>query len=312
MFAGLALLMAGCVEKGTGQKPSPETPRARNGTKPTHAFLIASRNASGCLISQKLISDHSKTLAAGDSATAVIERKTAEEDLEVTHDVYLAFPAAAMSKLSGYLVAKVSVAPEKEGGIAKFVLESAQLAEGGGKWTLNIEGSGTGAITVTLLYSTSPSLVKAWFSCPEAGDQQPYELSFIPAFAPEGVDDRTMSQSARDKSAFSYAISENVMSSLVIVDRAVTVLNAITKRFGTRESPYLLQATNLTSASLRSVANTAVGKGRRAQVTVIPDKGAPLLVGDENFDPALRQKIAIRSADGRITGAELRIRVDAL
>ena len=151
------------------------------------------------------------------------------------------------------------------------------------------------------------TLEQAWFSCPESGEREPYALTFIPAFAPEGLDERTMAQSARGKSSFTFEITTNVLRALFPVDQALTVLNEITKRFGTKESRFVLDMAKLTPNALRAA---AAGGKVKTQVAVIPDSGPQLLVGDENFDPTLRQKVAIRTASGSIVGAELRIRVD--
>jgi hypothetical protein len=223
--------------------------------------------------------------------------------------LYLAFPAGPWGA-EGFLVARVSV-ESPDGRPPRLALTQARLAEREGNPFLDIEGSGAGTLRVTYLYSRAPRLAKAWFTCPEAGDLEPYELTFLPAYEFGGLDASTgrmpIAAAAR---AHSFPIPPEVTKGIPRLDRAIRVQEALSKGLATEDGPYTFDRQKLTVQALRELASAAAGANATVHVAVKPDRGDEILAGEAHFDPTLRQKIALRDPDGGLTGAELWIAMD--
>ncbi len=303
----IVLLAVGCSQ----QPPGGETPQSGSPSHaPSHAYLIMTKEASGCLVSQTLLSDLTKKLSANEAAGAVIQPNTAAEDVSEVQEAYLAFPANKMGRLSGYLVFRVSASTDDPETPAKFVLDGARLVESDKKWSLVIEGSGSGNLDVSMMYSVSPVLASGWFSCPDAGIRETHELTFFPAYPIEGVNEAVVQKSTEETNRFSFEITPEVLAATERVDAAATVFLAMADGMKAEESPYVFDGSKLTIEAVRAAATATAGPQRTAQVLIKPDSGQEVLVGEPLFEATIRQKIAIRNADGSMVGGIVHIAIN--
>jgi hypothetical protein len=306
--AALAAFLVGCADDTQG----PQRVRAEgkpDGVAPSHAFLVHTKEASGCLVNQTLVSEIVfEGEARVDIGRARDKNKPVTEDLIETSEAWLAFPATHVGASAGYLVARVRVEPLEPMGMSSFALQDARLQVE--QRAIVLEGTGRGKLHVKLFYSRSPKLERAWFSCAEAGIFEVSELTYMPAHPFEGLEAAEMEQELTEGNRYQFDISQDVATLISALEASVAALDGVLAKLGTSDSRFVFESTDLHAEALREAAQSGAGAGKTVQVAVRPDRGPEILAGEANFDPRVRQKVAIRQQDGSLIGAILLVAAD--
>jgi hypothetical protein len=301
----LAGTLTGCAQVENVTSGS-ITEDAASGIPPYRAFLIQTREGNGCLIGQTLQADLTKQFASAQGGEAVLQPSVPTEDASQEPTVYLVFDAI---EAPGYLIARVALeaAPDRP---RRYTLRKARLLQAEGSGTLILEGEGTGTLRVELLYAATPELAEGWFSCPETGTYDPFQLRFFPAYAPSGMDAATVRQPVDESKRHVVPISRAVVAALPRLAAATEILHAVLHEVGMEENRYILDGRKLSPEALRKIVGNQAAQN--AMVLIKPDRGEEfaVLAGEPNFDPTLRQKVAIRRADGSLLGAEVWVTAD--
>ena len=300
VIAGVVLAMGACQVAALRD--------ASGGISPNKSFIIFSRAAWGCLRGQEITEDVSDKIVGDDTASATIYEIKNPEDVANRYELSLLFPASPLNGLPGYFIFQFwcdTNRPEVKG---FFSLKQAWLDRKGDQYRLSLNLKGNGFIYSRILYSRKPEIRQAWFSCFEAGDPQPYGLTFFSAYPLEGQ----LQGMPRDKLKENWQILElriekATLDEALNIDRSQAFLDLLDQHFAAPGRPLVWLRKNIQPETIRELFKQfeAVGSGEPFQVLLKADDRSKIQVGADNFLPHLRQKLALENADGELTGAQL-------
>jgi hypothetical protein len=282
---------------------------------PAHAVHVAQREAWGCLLAQRVVSDLFRE-GAGQLNPVVLEPRTRAADPVANWDesVRLAFDGILAE---GYLVTRLSFEPksrehlenrENSDGREKprFQLRRAVWEPGVGRPTIVLDVEGSGTLRVEVLYARKVEFVPTWFACPEGAIVDPYPLTFYPAYRPRGVDGAVRRIRLEGSQSVRIPIEKEMFDGLQRLARATGALEGILDELGEEEHRFVIVGERLTTDSLDEAAFRHPG----LRLALKMDDGEEMRIGDPQGDPALRQRITIRRTDGTLRGAVIWMTVD--
>ncbi len=300
VFAGILLVGAGIAQIGC----------ATNDIAPSKALIIFTRASWGCLNGQELKEDVSSNITKDDGNYATVEEIKNPEDVFNRNELYLIFPAAPLNQMAGNFVAEFWCDSDQPETDASFSVEWASLRQKGNEWVLSTKIKGTGFIHVQMLYSRAPEMRQAWFSCPAAGVREPNQLTFFNAYPLDGEFGGVPQQKLSGQwQTLDLTVNPLFLEEAVSVDKCQMFLDSLDKEFAVSGGPLVWDGNRIQVETVRAIANHAAPGGENIfQLLLRADDGTTTQLGADDFVPQVRQKVALKSSDGKLVGAELWLR----
>ncbi len=278
------------------------------------ALIISHSESWGCLNAQQLLEDITAAVAAEDDRFAMIQEIKNREDIVRHNEMYLVFPANQICGLNGYLVLKLGCSSDGPHEQAYFQLEFAKLYQNTDRiWNFSLRGRGNGSLHARLLYSQTPEIRKAMWSCREAGESELAPVTFFNAYPVNGRFDEIPLQLLNDKwQMLELKLHPYFLEGSAHIDRCQGLLYILDGHFAVEGDFLIWKRARISSESLRKIALSAGKSGGKNeyQIMLKIDDRTQINTASYNFSPHIRQKLALRNDDGSLTGAELWLRVD--
>ena len=288
--------------------------QTKNQVALSQALIISHSESWGCLNAQQLLEDITAAVAAEDDRFATIREIKNREDIVRRNELYLVFPANQISGLNGYFVLKLGCSSDGPHEQAYFQLEFTKLYQNtDGVWSFSLRARGNGSLHARLLYSQTPEIRKAMWSCREAGDLEPAPVTFFNAYPVEGRFEETPLQIHNDTwQILELKLHPYFLEGSANIDRCQGLLHILDGHFAVEGDFLIWKRARISSESLRKTALSVYKSGGKNeyQIMLKIDDRTKINTADYNFSPHIRQKMALRNADGSFTGAELWLRVD--
>jgi len=175
--------------------------------------------------------------------------------------------------------------------------------------TLRLKG--TSGLRARLLYSRRPGFVTTRLSCPEVGVREPVPVTFYRADLLEGELSGVPAQRPGGQwQMLELGFNAVALQDAPAVDACQRLVQEMEKRFGTRGAPLTWGRGAVTEQALRTLARRVAGSRTIIQVALKLDDGKVIKTNGDDFVPHVRQRIALRQPDGKLTGAQLWLRAD--
>jgi len=288
--------------------------QSKNQVELSKALIISHSESWGCLNAQQLIEDITPKVGAENDQFATIREIKNREDIVRRNELYLIFPANRISGLNGYYVLKLGCSSDDPHQQAYLQLEYAKLYQNTDRiWTFSLRARGKASIHARLLYSQTPEIREAMWSCREAADLEPAPVTFFNAYPVEGRFDEMPPQLCNDRwQILELKLHPFFLEGAANVDRCQGLLQMLDGHFSDEGDFLLWKRARISAESLRKLALQAGKSGKKDvyQIMLKIDDRTEINTAAHNFSPHLRQKLALRNADGSLTGAELWLYVD--
>jgi hypothetical protein len=277
---------------------------------PSKALIVFTRSSWGCLGGQDVKEDVSKKVANDDDNYATIDEIKNPEDVFNRYELYLIFPARAVTQVSGSFVVKLWCDNDEPKITGSLSTDWVSLHQKGKEWVMTTKVKGTGFLHVQMLYSRSPELRRGFFSCRGEGMREPYQLTFFNAYPFEGEFGGLPRQKLSPQwQTLDLTLNPIFLEEAASVDTCQAFLDLLDKRFAVSGSPLVWELSKIETETIQTVAGQVLAGGEnRFQLVLKADDGSVTNVGSGNFVPHLRQKLALRRLDGKLVGAELWLR----
>lgn len=278
---------------------------------PEKALVILTRESMGCLNKQTLIQEASDLVARDDGKAVTLHEIKNPEDVSNRNELYLLFPAQSVAQLSGFFVLKFwcdSDQPEP----ASLSVDHAAMRRRGNDWSFALEIKSDGFVHAQMLYSRRPEFTTAAFTYPEADVREPMQVTFYRAYPLEGELGGVPSQKLADKwQTLELRVNPFSLEVASFVDACERLLEEMDKNFAPRGATLVWQSEKVKAETLRSLASTAATGKATLHVVLKLDDGRVIKTNEDNFVPHLRQKLVLKTADGKLIGAELWLRAES-
>jgi hypothetical protein len=270
-------------------------------------LVVYTRYEWGCLTKQEVVGNVTSEVSKDDGKGARLYEIKNPEDVVSRRELYLLFPAKAINGLSGKFVLKLWCIGDQPDQQAFLSVDWTSLSLKERHWVFMLKLEGKGYLRSEMMYSRNPEIREALFSCPESGNYTPYPIKFFYSYPLDGtlsiVPEMKMDpqwQSVNSK------IEPLILHRAAAVDECQSFLGILDNKLGTRDGWLIWDYDKARPDTIREM---AVSKRRRSfEVHLEEDNGRSFLIGQENFLPHIKQKLALKKATGELVGAEISLR----
>jgi hypothetical protein len=281
---------------------------------PQKAVIVLTEESWGCITRQHILSDVTGIFSGNNKTSAQIDEIINSEDRDNRQEIYLYFPAKDINSLPGYYILRIGVKHLDSTERGSIVVNQAKLNREGNTYSFELSVNVQGTLSADLFYSRHETLQAAFFSCPEAGDFSPYKTAFLRMFAVK----TNMKFNAVKKDAAWSNIVINVPQSLFAdasnVDACEELLDRLDKELLSSEHIiFLWDDKMMTRNKIETIVNALKQeKGLHFDLSIkINDKGKlkEINIGQQLFNPQIKQQISIKKSNGQIVGGEIWINI---
>lgn len=300
----LAAVAAGL---GCNEKADQDPQLSKLESNATFALVVESKINMGCLVNQRPIKDAIGDVSRG---IAVAATGNVSEDSSSEQALYLGFAPNSNSGVDFSPTFRVWVEPEMAGGEARFDLQKPHLEWKKDALVLSFSARGSGTLRLEPLLARSSTLEPVWRTCPEADIVEPFQGTFLIAQNIEAaLEPKNGHKLGSEYKTFEAKISRDRFEHMKELSQSMAALDRLAAQFGTAESRWLWSEEKVTATALAS-ALASEKSAPSLNVKISPDGRTPIIVGQADFMPLLRFKLAVATPSGDRKGAEVWIGVN--
>jgi len=279
---------------------------------PLRGFIIYTAESWGCLNGQRIREEISTLIAKADKKDATIQEIKNPEDVFNRNELYILIPAGSIAGLSGSFAVRFRCESSKPNVKAFFSVDEARVFQKVDKtWVIALKVRGNDSFTVQMFYSRSPEIKQGWYFCPKARDQHPAQIPFFCVYPLEGA----LGRMPREKLTERWQNLEMDFNPLHLeqsaaVDKCQALFDMLARYYSVDGDFMLWRLEKITSKNLKEFLQEAASSlGEKTfQVLIELQDGRRIYSSADNFVPHLRQMLGVKLSDGKLLGAEVRIR----
>lgn len=279
---------------------------------PLRGLIIYTAESWGCLNGQEIRDDVSALIAKADKKGATIQEIKNPEDVFNRNELFILFPAGPISGQSGSFAVRFRCESGRPDVKAFFSVDEARVSQKENKtWLIALKVRGNDSFAAQMFYSRSPEIKRGWYFCPKAREQKPAQIQFFCVYPLEGA----FGGMPREKLTERWQNLEMDFNPLYLeqsaaVDRCQALFDMLAREFSVDGDSMLWNLEKVTSKNLKEFLQEAASSlGEKTfQVLIELQDGRRIYSSADNFVPHLRQMLGVKLSDGKLLGAEVRIR----
>ena len=282
---------------------------------PQKANIVFTRESWGCLGGQEIVADVTQDLTVTPGKPVLITEVKNPEDVDNRLELYLYYPAQAISGVPGYYVLRLGVAGPKAKVPGTLRLAEAVLVKNGQGVSFVLKAKTTGHLKASLLYAGDTQLASGLFTCPAAGFFEAQPVQFLGVYPIRTELSSTAKKIDSQWDRVTLQLDDFLLKEGEAVAACHWLLTAMQNKFSaSNENLFLWDQSQLTPQSLNQLASSLEeGRNCRFHVNIelhAPQSRTEIQRDPTPFEPQLRQMIAARNAQGKITGGSVMIAVE--
>jgi hypothetical protein len=291
------------------------TAAARGEIMPQKAYLVFTKESWGCLEGQAIVADVTQDLTATEGKPVLLTEVKNPEDVDNRLELYLYYPAQEISRLPGYYVLRLGVTGPEAQIPGTLRLAKAALVHSGQGVSFLLKAKTTGHLKSDLLYAGDTRLVSGLFTCAEADLFEAHPARFLGVYPVHTEIASTVTKIDPQWDRVAIQLEEFRLKEGEAIATCYGLLTAMEKKFSaSNEHLFLWDQSQLTPQGLNLLASSLEqGRNYRFHVNIelrAPQGNTEIQRDSIPLVPQLRQMIAARNAQGKITGGSVMIAVE--
>jgi hypothetical protein len=280
------------------------------------AYLVFTKESWGCLEGQTIVADVTNDLIAPDGKPVQLTEVKNPEDVDNRLELYLYYRASEIRGDGGYYVLRLGVTGPDARVPGVLRLARAALQSGSQSTSFQLKAKTTGQLKADLLYAGDSQLGAGLFTCEAADIFEPHPVSFLGAYP---IRTELSSSAAKIDSNWDKVdiqLDDFLLREADALAVCYELVSAMQKKFSaSNEYLFLWDQRQLTPEGLNQLASS-FEKNRNCRfhvkIELRTPRGSTEIQKDPTpFDPHLRQMLAVRNAQGEITGGSVWIAVES-
>lgn len=270
---------------------------------PEFAFVMDTRESKGFLIGQTVRADVTEQISKEDLLVTRVEAMPTVGNVVHRNELVVCFAAKAINRLEGYYLFKLGSCSGGDTG-AVLLVDQAYLQKAGHGWQFVVKAKSDGMITLQVLYSRNPEMRRVWL-VDSTNVFGPQPSDFLYAYPLNGnVASTLVLDPQKEWQSMVLELDSAMLAAAVRMDWCLYLLEYLNNLFTAPEGAFIWIRSWIRSEIIQEIIQKS-GVRWKTRVLIITEQGMRIPVGETDFVPLLRQKIALKNNDGSLTGAEV-------
>lgn len=291
------------------------TDGAPGGIVPQKTCIVFTKESWGCLGGREILADVTQDLTANDGKPVLITEVKNPEDVDNRLELYLYYPSQEITGSEGFYVLRLGVTGSKPQVPGTLQLAEAFLVNNSQGVSFVLKAKITGHLKPGLLFAGDTQLASGLFTCAEADLFEAQPVNFLGVYPIRSELSFTAKKIDAQWDRVTIRLDDFILKEGEAIAACYGLLTEMQNKFSaSNEHLFLWDQFQLTPHGLNlAAASYEHGRNCRFHVNIElhdPQGRTEIQRDSIPFDPQLRQMIAVKNAQGKITGGSVMIAVE--